>query len=207
MDKQLENFEFAIRKMFAEQLIPEVCYHNLDHTLSIVSKVKEIGESYQLDKIELENLFISGWLHDVGYWGGVAEDHEKRGAEFALEFLEKFQVPKNRITMICQAILATKIPQKPQNLMDSIICDADLYHLSSDQFYDQTLLLKKENEQLTGKSVELLAWLRNSEKFMEGHHYHTDYAVKYYRPGKLENLNFLRSKIEELANAEMNSSQ
>lgn len=206
MDRHLENFEHDIRKLFAEQLISDVCYHNLDHTLSIVSKVKEIGEYYQLNKSELENLFFAGWLHDVGYWGGVALDHEKRGAEFAQEFLKKYEVPKARIDVICQAILATKVPQQPKNLMDCIICDADLYHLSSDQCYDQTLLLKKENEQLNGKPVELLDWLRNSEKFMEGHHYHTEYAVKFFRPGKIENLKFLRSKIEELANAEMKSS-
>ncbi|RAI89456.1 HD domain-containing protein [Algoriphagus yeomjeoni] len=206
MDIHLKTFEQDIRRLFAERLIPEVCYHNLDHTLSIVSKVKEIGEFYNLDKSELEDLFFSGWLHDVGYWKGVALDHEKRGAEFAKEFLKNYNVPARRIKVICQAILATKVPQKPKNLMDSIICDADLYHLSSDQFYAQTLLLKKESEQLNGEPLELLDWLRSSEKFLEGHHYHTDYAVKFFRPGKIENLKFLRSKIEELAKAAVKSS-
>lgn len=205
MDIHLKNFELAIRKMFAERLIPEVCYHNLDHTLSIVSTVNEIGVYYHLDKEGLENLFFAGWLHDVGYWEGIALDHEKRGAEFAKDFLKNYHVSESRIEVICQAILATKVPQEPHNLMDSILCDADLYHLSSEKCYAQTLLLKKENEQLNGKPVDLLAWLRNSEKFMEGHHYHTDYAVKYFRPGKVENLKFLKSKIEEQAKAEVKS--
>lgn len=207
MDRLLEKFEQDIRRLFSEQLIPEVCYHNLDHTLSIVSKVKEIGAYYKLDKSELDDLFFSGWLHDVGYWKGVALGHEKRGAEFAKEFLKSYDVSNSRIEIICQAILATKVPQNPKNLMESIICDADLYHLSSDQFYAQTILLKKENEQLNGESLDLLDWLRSSEKFMENHQYHTTYAVKFFRPGKIENLKFLRSKIEELANAELRSSQ
>ncbi|MEB2775157.1 HD domain-containing protein [Algoriphagus sp. D3-2-R+10] len=198
MDKDLDNFEYNIRKMFAERLNPNVCYHNLEHTLSIVAKAKEIGEYYQMDKDELEDLFLSGWLHDVGYWEGVALDHEKRGADFAQDFLQEFGVPKSRIEAIYNAILATKVPQTPKNLMDSIICDSDLYHLSSNQFYAQTLLLKKENEQLNGRPVELLGWLRNSEKFMTEHQYHTDYAIRFFQPGKDENLEFLRSKIEEL---------
>ncbi|MEB2785195.1 HD domain-containing protein [Algoriphagus persicinus] len=198
MDRHLESFECSIRKMFAERLNPDVCYHNLDHTLSIVAKVEEIGTYFQMDQTDLEDLFLSGWLHDVGYWEGVALDHERRGADFARVFLKQFEVSQDRIDRICAAILATKVPQQPQNLMDSIICDADLYHLSSDQFYAQTLLLKKENEQLNGRPVELLGWLRNSESFMIDHHYHTDYAFNFFQSGKEENLKFLRTKIEEL---------
>lgn len=207
MDLQLKNFECTIRKLFAERLNPMVCYHNLDHTLSIVAKVNEIGLYYQMGEIELEDLFLAGWLHDVGYWGGVALDHEKRGADFARDFLPKFKISENRIEAICEAILATKVPQQPKSLMDSIICDADLYHLSSDQCYAQTLLLMKENEQLNDRPVVLLDWLKNSEKFMENHHYHTDFALKFYQTGKNENLIFLQSKIAELEKVEMKSSQ
>ncbi len=203
VDIHLDNFESSIRKMFVERINPDVCYHNIDHTLSIVDKVREIGEYNQLDQDQLENLFFAGWLHDVGYWDGVALDHEERGADFARVFLKSFGIAQERIEAICGAILATKVPQQPMNLIESIICDADLYHLSSDQCYTQTLLLKKEYEQLNNQPVDLLDWLRNSEKFMIGHHYHTDYALRFYKPGKDENLKFLQSKIEELAKAEI----
>tara|TARA_R110002012_G_scaffold124377_3_gene275475 strand:+ start:12143 stop:12754 length:612 start_codon:yes stop_codon:yes gene_type:complete len=199
----LTSFEHRIRKLFAERLNPAVCYHNLDHTLSIVDKVNEIGEYHQLDKEQLENLFFAGWLHDVGYWEGIAIEHEERGANFAQDFLMEFGLPEARIEVICSAIRATKVPQKPRNLMESIICDADLYHLSSDQFYEQTLLLKQEFEQLNNQSVDLLGWLRNSEKFMKSHHYHSPYALKFLQPGKDENFQYLLSKIDELAKASL----
>ncbi|WP_339868185.1 HD domain-containing protein [uncultured Algoriphagus sp.] len=203
MDILLDTFELAIRKLFAERLNPDVCYHNIDHTLSIVAKVKEIGLYYNLEQEQLDELFIAGWLHDVGYWNGVAIDHELRGAAFAREFLKQYDVSEEGIERICGAILATKVPQQPHNLMESIICDADLYHLSSDQCYAQTLLLKKETEQLSGNPIELLDWLKNSEKFMVNHHYHTEYAAKFFQQGKEENLRFLQTKIEELAKAEI----
>ncbi len=201
MDIQLANFEITLRKMFAERLNPDVCYHNIHHTLSIVEKVCEIGTYYKLKQTQLDDLFFAGWLHDVGYWNGVALDHELRGAEFAREFLKEFGLDQKRIDSICGAILATKVPQQPTNLIESIICDADLYHLSSYQCYAQTLLLKKEYEQLNSESVDLLDWLRNSERFMNDHHYHTDYALEFFRPGKEENLNYLQSQIEDLTKA------
>ncbi|PZX57728.1 hypothetical protein LV84_01857 [Algoriphagus ratkowskyi] len=201
MDRNLDNFEIIIRKMFEEQLNPDVCYHNLEHTLSIVDRVREIGLYYKLEKSELEEVFFSGWLHDVGYWNGKALEHELRGAEFAQTFLQELGLTQKRIDNICRAILATKVPQQPSNLFESILCDADLYHLSSDQCYAQTLLLKQEFEQLNEQKVDLLDWLRNSEKFMVDHQYHTTYALKFFKPGKDKNLKFLKSQIDKLSKA------
>ena len=198
MDGHLKNFESSIRRMFAEQLNPKVCYHKLDHTLTIVSKSHEIGEYFRMDDQQLDDLFFAGWLHDVGYWNGVALDHEERGVLFAQGFLKEFGVSQHRIDVICGAILATKIPQKPIDLFESIICDADLYHLSSNQCYAQTLALKREHELLNKQTVDLLDWLKKSEKFMNRHHYHTDFAIRFYQPGKEENLSFLQCKIAEL---------
>lgn len=203
MDILLDTFELAIRKLFAERLNPDVCYHNIDHTLSIVAKVREIGEYYNLAQEKLDDLFLASWLHDVGYWNGVAVDHELRGAAFARGFLKQYGVSEVRIERICGAILATKVPQQPHNLIEAIICDADLYHLSSNQCYAQTLLLKKENELLNGNPVELLDWLKNSEKFMINHHYHTEYAAKFFQEGKEENLKFLQTKIDDLTKAKI----
>ena len=60
MHVSLASFKYRIRKLFAERLNPAVCYHKLDHTLSIVDKVNEVDEYYYLDKQSLENLFFDG---------------------------------------------------------------------------------------------------------------------------------------------------
>lgn len=49
-DILIEKFEGTIRKMFIERLNPNVCYHKLVHTLSIVEKSIEIGEFYGLEQ-------------------------------------------------------------------------------------------------------------------------------------------------------------
>lgn len=197
MDTQLEKFESWIRKLFENRQKPAVCYHNLDHTLQIVSKVKEIGQYYNLGKDEQEDLFFAGWMHDIGYWEGKGEGHEARGAAMAEAYLIDLGISKERIDRIKSIILATKIPQNPQNLLEEIICDADLFHLSSDNFFDLTILLKKEVENSGYGTIPTIDWLRKSQQFMESHKYHTTYAQQYLRPGKEKNLKLLQKKIKE----------
>ncbi len=197
MDNQLLKFESWMRKMFANMQMPEVCYHNLDHTLHIVNQVNVLGKYYNLPEQELEDLFYAGWLHDVGYWDGVAEGHEKQGADLAQSCLQELGLPKERIRRIQSAILATKVPQNPKDLFESIICDADLSQLSSDLFYHQTLLLRKEKESALGKEIPLLEWLKGTRDFLNSHHYHSEYALKFFQPGKEKNMAILEEKIAE----------
>lgn len=198
VDKLLLEIEHKTRGMFGTEWKQEVCCHNLGHTLSIVRQVGVMGAFYGLIPEEQVDLTIAGWLHDIGYLKGVVQDHEKWGAKYAEKILLAKSFEPCRINRIQGAILATKVPQQPQSLMERIICDADLYHLSSDQFYEQTLILKKENELLNRRKWGLVDWLRNSEQFMKQHRYHTDYAKENFLPGKLKNLDFLQQKIKEL---------
>ncbi|WP_439487460.1 Pycsar system effector family protein [Algoriphagus sp.] len=192
--------------MFEYRQKSEFCYHNIDHTLQIVEKSQEIGEYYKLGKEDLEDLYFSSWMHDVGYWDGDGEGHEARGAEMAEQYLVELGINLERIERIKSMILATKIPQKPSNLLEEIICDADLYHLSSEKFYEQTLLLKKEKENSGNEKMPLVEWLRGSQVFMLSHNYHTEYAKKFLQPGKERNLKLIEMKIEEeLRDKEANS--
>lgn len=197
MDNQLKKFESWMREMFAEKQMPEVCYHNLDHTLLIVQKVNEIGKYYELPEKDLEDLFYAGWLHDVGYWDGIAEGHEQQGADLAQKCLTELGLEDERIQRIKSAILATKVPQKPKDLFETIICDSDLYHLSSNLFYEQTLLLRKEKEAALGKKIPLAEWLKGTREFMKSHHYHSEFALKNFQPGKERNQRILEEKIED----------
>ena len=43
-------------------------------------------------------------------------------------------------------ILATKLPQMPDGLLQEMLCDADLYHLGTLDFFACDVLMKKETE-------------------------------------------------------------
>jgi len=198
MEIQLENFETWIRKLFATELKPEVCYHNLDHTVSIVKRVGELAHFYQLPESDHSDLFLAAWLHDIGYWDGNPAEHEAHGAEMAGEFLGHFGINSDRIERIQSAILATKIPQEPKDLFEEILCDSDLFHLGGDNWFDQTLLLKKEREKISGKVMELLPFLKLSREFVSKHRFHTDFAKINLEPRKQINLAKLDGMIYQL---------
>lgn len=193
----LVKFESWMMEMFANMQMPEVCYHNLDHTLLIVDTVNVLGKYFGLAEQDLEDLFYAGWLHDVGYWDGVAEGHEQQGANLAQTCLMELGLPEDRIRRIQSAILATKVPQQPKDLFEAIICDSDLSQLGSDLFYHHTLLLKKEKESSTGKEISLLDWLKGTREFLKSHHYHSKYALRFFQPGKEKNMLLLDEKIRE----------
>ncbi len=187
--------------MFGDRLNEETCYHTIKHTELVVAKAQEMGTYYQLGRDEQEDLFFTAWLHDVGYWDGLsAEGHELRGVEMAQTYLKEFGLEEWRINRIKSAILATKIPQQPNGLFESIICDADLYHLGSEKFVEKTLLLKQEKENLGYGDLRLIDWLRNSLAFMLSHTYHTEFAEKHMQPGKEHNIKLLEQKISEELN-------
>ena len=47
----------------------------LKHSLAVARKMIEIGKLYELNENELQELFILGYNHDIGYQFGVNSNH------------------------------------------------------------------------------------------------------------------------------------
>ena len=47
----------------------------IKHSLAVANKMVEIGKSKNLNDNELEDLFLLGLVHDIGYQFGKNEDH------------------------------------------------------------------------------------------------------------------------------------
>ena len=47
----------------------------------------------------------------------------------------KENYPTEKMESVLACIGATIMPQQPTNLLEEIICDADLYHLSLDEYF------------------------------------------------------------------------
>ena len=128
--------ETYVKRFMADKLDEKMCYHNLNHTLEVVEAAEIIGRGCKLNEDELEQVIIAAWFHDIGYYNG-REDHELQSAELARSFLIKTSFPAYKIENVCSSILATKIPQSPKNLLEQVLCDADLYHLSTEKFFEK----------------------------------------------------------------------
>ena len=178
------------------QLPPMYTYHSIDHTRHVVKYAEEIGIATGLADHALENVIIAAWLHDIGHIGG-RENHEERSKEMARPILEGLGLTEKRIEKILDCIEATKMPQNPHNDKEMVLCDADLSHLATPDFMACSERLREEVCQLQ-EPIGRKKWLKSTIKFMEAHHYFTDYAKKNLEPQKQINLEKIRHMLADL---------
>ncbi len=57
----------------------------LKHSLTVANKMIELGKKYNLSDKKLEELFLLGYLHDIGYEFGNNENHNIIGGELLKE--------------------------------------------------------------------------------------------------------------------------
>lgn len=164
----------------------EFTYHNLAHTKHVVEKTIEIGTASQLSEKALENVLIAAWLHDVGYQGGCIE-HEERSKMMADTFLKGLDIPHKRIEKIIECIEATKMPQRPRNEKEMVLCDADLSHLAAIDFLERSEQLRIEVNSLIAKTSEK-KWWKSTVDLMQNHQFFTPYAKENFEPLKQINL-------------------
>ena len=85
--------------------------------------------------------------------------------------------------------MATKMPVSPTTLSEKIICDADTYHLGTEEFFEQNNLVKLELEARLGITIE--NWHTSSLLFIQAHHYYTPYCQALLSDGKSRNIHRL----------------
>jgi len=193
--KLANKVEKHVRGYYKENPQPELPYHNVDHAAYVAKHAKKIGLSYALNEEQLFEVIAASWFHDTGYLEGEP-DHESRSAKLAAEYLEYLAIQPEIVLAVSDLILATKMPANPNNLLQQIICDADMYHLGRDSFFEKNRLLKIEKGMLQQSPVSDKDWLKQSISFMEKHSYHTDYARNLLLEGKNKNLGILRQKYQ-----------
>ncbi len=192
----LEKVKDYVGKFIADKFPENIIYHNLDHTLDVVDAAEFIGRESRIAPEDLEKVLIAAWFHDTGYYLG-RENHEQASVDIASKFLKAAGVEDTIIDTVKDCILATKIPQSPKNNLERILCDADLYHLSTDDFMEKTELLWKEYA-TNNPDLLLENWLNVSRDFVSKHTYHTDYGKQVLQPAMEENLKLLDKKISAL---------
>ncbi|MGF1638480.1 MAG: HD domain-containing protein [Cyclobacteriaceae bacterium] len=193
--KLTKKAEAYVRDFLEENFSEKICYHNLNHTLEVVEAAEIIGRGSGLNTDELEIVTLAAWFHDIGYYIGK-ENHEAESAKIAEKYLSTIKCSQKVIQAVAGCIHATKIPQSPVNLVEEVLCDADLYHLSTEKFFEKTELLREE---MLAHEVDINRekWLSTSCHFVTNHTYFTDFARAHLRPKKIENLAMLREKIGE----------
>jgi hypothetical protein len=118
----------------------------------------------------------------------------------AREILPTFGYSNDQIEKISELIMATKLPPAPRNLLEQIMCDADLDYLGrSDMIPVSNTLYSELKEQNKINSIE--EWNNLQIKFISGHQYFTDTARSLREVNKQKQIqrikNILKSQETE----------
>jgi predicted metal-dependent HD superfamily phosphohydrolase len=168
-------------------------YHGLHHTFDVFNAALQIASNEQLSPADIKILRIAILYHDSGFITSY-KNHEEKGCEMARKNLPEFGFSKEEIAVICGMIMATKIPQNPHTLLENIICDADLDYLGRNDFDKISNYLFEEMKIYTDLRDEK-KWYSIQKKFLESHHYHTDFSKKKRKSKKQSHLRKINKKV------------
>jgi predicted metal-dependent HD superfamily phosphohydrolase len=179
--------------LLRSELPVELHYHSIRHTISALKNCEEYIKYFAIDSYQAKLLRISILLHDIGFTVSV-DDHELEGAKIANELMTELDFSKSDINVVTRLILATKLPQKPKNLLERIICDVDLDYLGRNDFYEISDLLYKE---LLERSTffDRTQWNKIQIEFLEKHTYHTEFARRKRQGLKEQRIAELKCKV------------
>ncbi|MCW8803192.1 MAG: DUF5706 domain-containing protein [Ignavibacteriaceae bacterium] len=188
----LSKVKEFIGKTFREKGSSDAFYHNFTHSAEVAKVTEEIANAISIGEKEKEALLIAAWFHDIGHTE-TCDGHEDIGIKMAAKFLKENNYPTEGIEKVVALINATRMPRNPKNLLEETICDADLYHLGTNDFEIKENLYRNEVEALKGYKIEDVEWLNNNLKFFNQHQFFTDYAKDKFQTQK--NINYI--KIEK----------
>ncbi|MEO0626582.1 MAG: HD domain-containing protein [Bacteroidota bacterium] len=186
----------AILSKLERGLSRNLHYHSIAHTRDVLARTLELAEAEGIDDPEDVNLLrTAAAYHDSGFLINN-RDHERLGCKLVRAELPEYGYTDDQIDRICGMIRATKVPQKPRNIYEEIICDADLDYLGRDDFYPIGQRLFKELKAFRILETEE-EWNALQIKFLNGHSYWTETNKRERAEKKAAYLKELEGLVEE----------
>lgn len=197
--------EQYVVNLFTQKIGKEFSFHSFNHTREVVLHTELIAGNYELSEEDHTAVLLAAWFHDTGYAAGLKKHHEEESQKVATEFLRKYNAPQSLIDKVNGCIIATRMPQSPSNLIEQIICDADLFHLGTKDFKERNKLLRQEINALEEEKIGKKEWVNLNIEFLDRHRYFTDYAREMLDPVKRTHLENLVEKAGKKKKEKMNN--
>ena len=170
-------------------------YHNVKHTIDVVTQAELIGIGEEVNDEELLLLKTAALFHDAGHILSY-DDHEHYSTLIVREILPDYFYTQRQIDIICALIQTTKLPPNPTNKLERIMCDADLDYLGRSDMIPVSNSLYRELKEMS-KIDSLLDWNKLQLKFISGHHYFTSTAQSLREVNKQKQIERIKRLIEE----------
>jgi predicted metal-dependent HD superfamily phosphohydrolase len=180
----------VILEDLSERLPEYLSYHCLGHTLDVANVCDDYINYYLLSERVANLIRIAAVAHDLGYIYGP-KDHEERSI---LELRPRLTAYSEKEILVIEGLIrATKVPQQPINLYEQILADSDLDYLGREDYPEVSKGLYREFLHF-GFVQNETDWLDVQIRFLESHHFHTDWAKRNRSENKLKTLQGLQAK-------------
>ena len=193
-NKLYKKIEDYVTGLFEQMQLPTLVFHNLEHTETVVKRSQEIAGHYKVSENEMLILFASAWFHDTGHLFTEPGKHEAMSVEIMKKFMKEYVEDEKTLKAIEDCIMATKFPRNPKNLLEQIICDADIYHLGTKDFKKTNKWAFEETKLRLGET-DPVHFNEETIKMLQTHHFYTSYCKELLDERKEKNLRKLQKKI------------
>ena len=193
---QFTDLQELVLDKLEKDLPHNLYYHNIKHTVDVVTQVELIGLGEGVTDEELLLLKTAALFHDTGHTLSY-HDHEHHSTLVAREILPSFYYTQSQVDTICDLIMATKLPPRPGNKLEEIICDADLDYLGRSDMVpvSNALYLELKERSLISSMNE---WNSLQIRFISGHQYFTGTARNLREVNKQLQIERIRNMIIEV---------
>lgn len=173
------------------ELPPQLSYHSLAHTRDdVLPAVTRLADSIGITGEDRLLLQTAACYHDIGFVT-QREAHEMVSVQIARDILPSFGYNPAQLALISGMIMATRLPQSPQTLLEQMLADADLDSLGRADFFCRSLDLRAELAAY-GNACSLNDWYGRQVQFLCQHCYFTPAARRLRDAGKQFNIIALR---------------
>ena len=191
---QYERAHAFLMEKLQQELPDDLTYHHAGHTSGVIADAEHLGIAEHLPEEELILLKTAALFHDAGYLEKYA-GHEEVSAEMARKYLPEYGYSRDQIDTVCRLIDVTRLPSAPADLLERIICDADLWYLGTEQYaiFADKLFPELKKYGLLKTKTE---WMLRQVEFLSAHTFYTATAIREREVQKQKNLQQLKSKLE-----------
>lgn len=193
MNSVIDKASEYVTNLLKEKLPPGCTYHNLEHIIDVADTAAVICENAGLDNRQKEEVLLACWFHDSGITDSYS-NHEEASTKICRRFLESIKYPPEGTEIICGAIMTTHLPSNPKNIIEMVVCDADLSHTGRKGFNRKSELLRQEWKNMLGQEFSDIQWTLNNVNFISSIKFYTDYAKENFEERRLKNLEKAKAK-------------
>lgn len=190
-----DDLKDLVLNKLKKELKPNLYYHNFQHTIDVCESVDRLAEMEDITGSNLILLQTAALFHDTGFiWR--YENNEELACNFARQILPEYDYPNQFTEHICKMIMATQIPQNPDDILAMILCDADLDYIGRGDFFITALRLHREWSENSNMKITFKDWYLKQQSFIIQHEFFTDSARELRNDKKAHNL----TQVKELLN-------